>query len=226
MADTTISVQGHHSAWYPAERATVAVAVQFDGPERESVFAKATAAADAVRETITARHDPSAGPITWWSADSVRVWSQRPWNDQGAQLDPVHYAALDFSAKFSNFDELASWIESVVAINGATVSHIEWALTQATQTAVTAEVRSRAVKDAVAKASVYAQSIGLGSVTATAVADPGMLGDGQSGGGGGQYMAERSMMKASFDAGGGEPLALKPQQIEVFANVDARFVAR
>jgi uncharacterized protein len=99
-------------------------------------------------------------------------------------------------------------------------------LTSVTETAVTAEVRSRAVKDAVAKASVYAQSIGLGSVTATAIADPGMLGDTPAGGGGIQHMAERSMMKASFDSGGGEPLALKPQQIEVSASVDARFVAR
>ena len=224
MAETTISVHGHHSAWYAAERATVSVAVQCDGAERDAVFAGATAAADAVRETITSRHDATAGPITWWSADTVRVWSERPWNDQGAQLARVHYAALDLSAKFSDFDDLPRWIEEVVAIDGATVSHIQWALTQATETAATAEVRSRAVKDAVAKAAVYAQSIGLGAVTATAIADPGML-DGSGPLAAEAYSADRAMMKG-FEVGSGPTLALKPEQIEVSASVDARFVAR
>ena len=72
-----------------------------------------------------------------------------------------------------------------------------------------------------AKASVYAQSIGLGSVTAVALADPGMLGDQVRGGG----TPEASFMRAK-SVGGGEPsLSLKPEDIEVSAVVDARFVA-
>ena len=87
-----------------------------------------------------------------------------------------------------------------------------------------AEVRSRAVKDAVAKASVYAQSIGLGSVTAVAIADPGMLGDQVRGGG---DAAAVSFMRAKAGgAGASEPtLSLKPEDIEVASVVDARFVA-
>ena len=38
---TLITVQGHFTAWYPAERATVLLAVGFDGAERESVLASA-----------------------------------------------------------------------------------------------------------------------------------------------------------------------------------------
>ncbi len=223
MSETTISVQGHYSAWYPAERATVRLAIQFDGPNREPVFASATASADAVRATIDSRVDAAAGPITWWSADTVRVWSQRPWSNDGAQLDPVHYAALDVTAKFSDFDALSRWLELVVAIPGVDVGSIEWALTEAKLASVTAEVRSRAVKDAVAKATVYAQSIGLGSVTATAIADPGMLGDGSTGGP--QPVMDRMMMK-STPVGGAAELELKPEELEVSASVDARFVAR
>jgi len=186
------------------------------------VFASATAAADAVTETVTTLHNAATGPITWWSADTIRVWSQRPWNDQGAQLDPVHYAALDLTAKFTSFTALSGWIEKVVEIPGVAVGGIQWSLTEARVTAVTAEVRSRAVKDAVAKASIYAQSIGLGTVTATAIADPGMLGDSAAP----QPGFEPRMMAKSMDSmGGGSSLALKPQQIEVTCTVDARFVA-
>ena len=223
MTETTISVQGHHSAWYKAERATVVVSIAFDGPHRNPVFSSATAALDAVRETVLSRHDKNDGPITWWSADSVRVWSERPWNNDGKQLDPVHHAALDLTAKFKDFEALASWIELVVAIPGASIGSISWSLTEATATSATTEVRSRAVKDAVAKATVYAQSIGLGSVTATAIADPGMLGDGSSGGG---QPAPMGRMMAKFADSSAPALELKPEELEVSASVDARFIAR
>ena len=220
MSEPTISAQGHHTAWYTAERATVTVSISFDGPHRNPVFASATEALDAVRETVTPLYDAQRGPITHWSADTVRVWSERPWNTEGKQLDPVHHAALDLTAKFKDFEALATWIEQVVVIDGVNVSGIAWSLTEASHTSATTEVRSRAVKDAVAKASVYAQSIGLGSVTATAIADPGMLGDGPSG----PPMAMDRMMAKFSD--GGSSLELKPEQIEVSASVDARFVAR
>jgi uncharacterized protein YggE len=225
MTETTISVQGSHSAWYPAERATVTIAVSFDGPSRQPVFKAASASLDAVRATVDRLHDASTGPITWWSANSVRVWSQRPWNNQGKQLETVHTAAFELTAKFKDFEALASWIEAVVAIPGTNVRSIDWALTEARQTSVLTEARSRAVKDAVSKATVYAQSIGLGSVTATAIADPGMLGDGAR-------VAEQGfgkfggMTRSQQQMGDWAPLALKPEDIEVTASVDARFIAR
>lgn len=222
MTETTISVRGEYTAWHTAERASVVVQVAFDGADRGAVFASATASLDAVRETVLSRHDAAAGPITWWSADAVRVWSERPWNNEGKQLDPVHHAALDLTAKFSNFEALSSWIDEVVAIPGASVVGITWSLTEASLTSALTEVRSRAVKDAVAKASVYAQSIGLGSVTATAIADPGMLGEASPVS---PVLMERAM---KFDAGagdGGAALELKPAQLEVSAVVDARFIA-
>jgi uncharacterized protein YggE len=227
MADTIITVQGEHSAWYPAERATVHAGVQTDGPDRDEVFARAVASADAVRQSIEPLADAQAGPITWWSADSVRVWSQRPWNNEGTQLPLVYSAALDVTAKFSDFAALSRWVETVATIEGVTVGSIQWALTDATRTSVTAEVRSRAVKDAVQKATVYAQSIGLGKVTAIALADPGMLGDPSSAAGGfaPQGGAFRAMKADAMMAPGAPELALKPEDIAVQAAVDARFIA-
>jgi uncharacterized protein len=223
MSETVITVRGRYSAWYPAERATVRLSVRFDGPQREPVFAKARASADAVRASIESLHDGTKGPITWWSTESVRVWSQRPWNNKSVQLAPVHYSALDITAKFLDFTELARWIESVVEIAGVNIADITWTLTEAKTTTVTAEAQSRAVKDAVAKATVYAQSIGLGSLTATAIADTGMLGDVNSSPDGANAWMGAS--KARFSSDAAEQLSLKPEDIEVAATVDARFIA-
>ena len=224
MTETTITVQGSFSAFYPAERATVEVSVHHEAPKRQPAFDATLAAADVVRENIVALHDPAAGPITWWASDSVQVWNEKPWSNDGKQLPPVFHARVSFTAKFSDFAALSRWIEAVSSVDSVSVGSIDWALTDARRTAVTAEVRSRAVKDAVAKASVYAQSIGLGSVTAVAIADPGMLGDQVRGGG---DAAAVSFMRAKAGGvGGSEPsLSLKPEDIEVASVVDARFVA-
>lgn len=221
MPETVITVQGHHSAWYPAERATVTVTITRDGPDRDAVFSAAASASEAVQATILPLHDGDSGPISRWSADTIRIWSDRPWSNTGEQLDLVHHASLDLSARFSSFDELSPWIESVVAIEGASVTGIDWSLTEARRATAATEARSRAVKDAVAKATIYAQSIKLGSVTATAVADPGMLGDSSA-----PPIGLEPRMAMKMDAAGGSgALALKPQQIEVAASVDARFTA-
>jgi uncharacterized protein YggE len=223
MTETIITVQGRFSALYPAERATVEVSVHREAAEREKAFGGTTAAAATVRETIIALHDPSGGPVTSWSSDSVQVWTEKPWNNEGKQLPPVFHARIGFTVKFSDFDALGRWIEAVAATESVTVESVTWALTEARETAVTAEVRSRAVKDAVAKAGVYAQSIGLGSVKALAIADPGMLGDPVH-----SAPAMGGMLLSASKRGlqpDGPATSLKPDDIEVAAVVDARFVA-
>jgi len=226
MADTIITVQGEYSAWYPAERATVHASVHVDGPKRDDVFSRAVGASDAVRTLIEKQFDKDAGPITWWTSDSVRVWSERPWNNDGKQLAPVFHSAIDVTAKFKDFEALSRWVEAVATIDGVTVGSVSWDLTEATRTSATSDVRSRAVKDAVTKATVYAQSIGLTSVRAIALADPGMLGD-PSGGGvqPSPVFAKGAMRAQAFDGAGAPQLSLKPEDISVASVVDARFTA-
>lgn len=220
---TVITVQGHFTAYYPAERATVRLAVAFDGGKRETVLASATAAVQTVTESVKRLHDPDAGPVTWWSSDRVRVWAERPWNNEGKQLAPVHHAAIALKVKFKDFDALADWLAEAATVPGVQVSGIDWALTEAKRTSVTTEVRSRAVKDAADKARVFAQAIGLGQVTATAIADPGMLGVS----GDGAAPAPSMMRAAAFAAppSGGASFDFTPEDIEVTASVDARFEA-
>ena len=224
MTETIITVQGQHTAYFPAERATLDFSVNHDGSQRSSVFTAATATSDILRGKITSIHSESTGPVTWWSSDSVRVWGDRPWNNEGKQLPTVYHAAIGFTAKFNEFDELSRFIEDVADLDGVTISQLEWTLTDARLRDVTADVQSKAVQDAVAKATVYAKAIGLSSVKAIAVADPGMLSDS------GRGVAEFGMERTSFamkamDVGGAAELSLKPNDIEVSASVDVRFVA-
>lgn len=227
MTGTIITVQGEHSAWFPAERATVHVAVHASGAKREPVFARALAAAETLRNQIEPMVDKNAGPVTWWSSDRVSVWSERPWNNEGKQLPLVYHASVDVTAKFKDFDALSRWVEQAAVVDDVTVASVEWALTEATKTSANTEVRSRAVKDAVAKASVFAQAVGLAKVTAVAIADPGMLGDQSSGGGYPQPVMMKSALRGgSFDAQSAAPqLQLKPEEIVISSVVDARFSA-
>jgi uncharacterized protein YggE len=218
---TIITVQGSFTAWYPAERATVRLTVSFDGAKRDAVLSATTQAVQTVTSSITALHDPDAGPVTWFSSDRIRVWAQRPWNQEGKQLAPVHHAAINVTVKFKDFDALADWLGQTAGVAGVQVNGIDWALTEARRTSVTTEVRSRAVKDAADKARVFAQAIGLGQVNAVAIADPGMLGVSGSG-----AAPAPAMMRAAAAYGGGDaPLDFTPEDIEVSASVDARFEA-
>ena len=221
MTDTIITVRGRFSSFSPPERATVRLSVGFEGADRESVFSETMAVSSTVRMLVSTLHSPTEGPITWWSSENIQVWSSRPWNQDGDQLPSVFHSRATFSVKFSDFAAMAEWIERVAVLDGLTVGDISWALTEARKTAVIAEVRSRAVKDAVAKASVYAHSIGLGSVRALALADPGMLGDRVGASDDGGINSTPQIMLS----GAAPELSLTPEDIQVDAVVDARFVA-
>jgi uncharacterized protein YggE len=221
----TITVQGTHTAWFDAERATVHVSAAFDGPKRDEVFARATQAAAGATELITPLHDPAKGPVTWWSSDRVNVWSDRPWSNDGKRLPLVFHATIGIQAKFDDFDALSRLIEQLAVMDGVNVGGIDWDLTDERRTAETDAVRRAAVADAVQKAATYTAAAGLGTPAVIAVADPGMLGDG-TGSGGGPAPYERMAFKAqAMDAGGGAGLSLSPQQIQVSSSVDVRFSA-
>jgi len=222
----TITVQGTHTAWFDAERATVHISAAFDGPKRDDVFARATQAAADATALITPLNDPEKGPITWWSSDRVNVWSDRPWSNDGKRLPLVFHATIGLQAKFNDFDALSRLIEQLAVMDGVNVGGIDWDLTDDRRTAVIADVRRDAIADAVQKAATYASASGLGAPAIIAVADPGMLGDGSSGGGIGPAPYERMAFKAqAMDAAGGASLNLSPQQIQVSSNVDVRFSA-
>jgi len=213
---TEITVRGTFSAFQPPERGTVHATVAYEGPEMEPVYDRVATDLEALKASIVALKD--GGAVTWWSADQLRTWSNRPWNDKGKQLPLVHHAGVSVEVKFGDFAALSRWVgQHVAAVEGFRVDRVEWALTVKQREKLLSDVRTRAVRDAVSRAQQYADALGLGKVRPLAVADAGMLNARPDGGTKGVHMPMAA-------PGGGVVAELVPEHIEVSAVVDARFV--
>lgn len=220
MSQVEITVRGQHSAFEAPERGTAHVTITLEGPQEAAVHAGVAGALRAVTERVQPLHHPDRGPVTWWSNDQLRTWARRPHHKDGKQLPLVFFATTDVRAKFRDFAALSRWLSDVLAITGVRLDRVEWALTEARRQELTRLVRAQAVREAQTKAQAYADALSLGSVTAIALADAGMLGEG--------LVPQTGHQAVAFARGaaavGGTEIAFFPQDIEVSAAVDARFL--
>lgn len=221
MADTIITVQGEYELRHPAERGALRLRVAYEGPSRDEVLALTTQRQVSLTAELRDLHDPQRGPVVQWASDQLRVWGDRPWNPDGSRGDVVHHAEVGIDAVFSDLAALSDWVGVASLLDGVAVDGITWSLTEARRQTLTQEARRRAVENAVAKATVYATSLGLSSVTPLALSDPGMLGDGSAPGQPPQPLFARAV---SADMGGAA-LSLKPEQLTIAVQVHARFAA-
>lgn len=220
MAETIITVQGEYELKHPAERGTVRLSVSFDGPDREEVIAHATERQSSLVGELRELHDPKSGPVTSWASDSLRVWGDRPWSQTGEQLPVVHHAEVDLEATFSDLAALSDWVGTISLLSGVTVQGVTWSLTDARRQTLVQEARRRAVENAVAKATVYATSLGLSTVRPVALSDPGMLGDGSA-----PVQPPQPMFARAVSDTSNASLTLKPEEIVIQVQVHARFAA-
>ena len=221
MADTIITVQGEYELKHPAERGAVRLSVAYEGEQRDETLALATQRHASLAAELRELNNPQTGPVTSWASDQLRVWGDRPWNQDGRRLAPVYHAEIGMDITFSDLTALSDWVGVVSLLDGVVIQGVTWTLTEARRQSITQEARRRAVENAVAKATVYATSLGLTSVKPLALSDPGMLGDVPSNGQPVQPLIARAV-SAEF---GGATLALKPEDITVSVQVHARFAA-
>jgi uncharacterized protein len=177
---------------------------------------------DAVQASLEQLKNADGEPVTWWSTQQLRTTSRRPWNQDGAQLPLVHGASVNVEAKFRDFTELSRWVGTHIGDTpGFRISRVEWSLTVQRRDELRQQVRARAVLDAAVRAQQYADALGLGKIRPVAIADAGMLGDNlrpDTTGGGPHARA------LAAGAAGAPDMELMPEDIEVSAAVDARFV--
>ena len=215
MSAIEINVRGSHTVTLPPERATVHASLAMEGPDPEPVFRAVEATLADITRSIASLHHPKRGPVTWYSVEQVRMSAHRPWNSDGIQLPLVHSASVTITAKFSDFDELAKWVSANAGADGLGISHIDWALTEAKRTDVERRTRQKAVRDAKRRAQDYADALDLGSVRVRSISDPGTS----------RPVAAKRMAMMADGAGGGTPaLTLRPEDVEIGAEVEATFV--
>jgi uncharacterized protein YggE len=220
MAETIITVQGEYELRHTAERGSVSLTVEFDGPDREEVLGHTTERQASLTSELRELHDPKAGPVVSWSAGSVRVWGDRPWSQTGEQLPVVHHAQTDLQVTFSDLAALSDWVGTISLLSGVTVQGVTWSLTDARRQTLVQEARRRAVENAVAKATVYATSLGLSTVRPVALSDPGMLGDGSA-----PVQPPQALFARALSDSPDASLTLKPEEIVIQVQVHARFAA-
>jgi len=218
MSEVIITVRGENEARVAPERAVAHISVSADGPQRGAVVELIAALATPVREDLAARK--AAGTLTDWSSQRVSVWSDRPWNNEGRQLDLVHHASVELTATFTDFMVLSDWLNEVAERDGLQVGAVEWLLSPETRAHVEREVATAAVAVAVDRATAYAGAIGLTSVAPVEIADLGLLTGGAEAG-----PSPRMFAKAAMDSAGGSAIDFQPDDIVVAAAVEARFRA-
>jgi uncharacterized protein len=219
---TEITVRGSFAAFEPPERGTVHASIAYEGPEMQPVYDLVARDLATVKDSVERLKAGDHGAVTWWSAQQLRTWSNRPWNQDGERLPLVHHANVDVEVKFRDFNALTRWVgEHTASTTGFRTSHVQWALTVKRRDELSKQVRTRAVQDAVTRAQQYADALGLAEVRPVAIADAGMLGPNLHPNGGHGAAAMRA---AAPMGGGGADVELVPEDIEISAAVDARFL--
>ncbi|TWS18708.1 SIMPL domain-containing protein [Tsukamurella asaccharolytica] len=229
------TVRGRHEVAVPAERATIHIIIRHIGPEKREIFEATAADTEQLTTELRYLHHPETGPVTDWTASDLELGAHARWTKDGERLDDEHYARIRIAAEFSDFEELNRFTGAVAALDGGAIDHTHWSITDASRDAAEQEVRAGAARDARDRAQVYADALGLGSVRAVSVAEPGLL----------QAASPRSPLGAPHGAPDGDAaafapdpdssvtgappprpsIAQTPEDITVAASVEARFVA-
>ncbi|MFJ4224877.1 SIMPL domain-containing protein [Microbacterium sp. NPDC089695] len=222
MSDVTVTVRGEHEERVKPERATIQVSVRAEGPERTAVVERVTRLTDPVRESLTARAD--AGGVLDWSSTRLSVRAERPWNNEGKRLAPVHYASIDLTATFGDVAELSLWVSDISIWDGVEVGWVDWHLTPETRTTTERAVAAQAVGVALTRAQAYASALGLHEVTPLEIADVGLISNGQPAAP--TPMMMKAARGAAFAADAAPAMQYEPDDIVIAATVEARFLAR
>ncbi|HHU40060.1 MAG TPA: SIMPL domain-containing protein [Propionibacterium sp.] len=216
-----ITVVGSHAWSLPPERGTVHLHVDLEGEDRASTSRAAAEVVDALGRDLHRLRQGEDAPLTWYSVGPLITRSWRPWGPDGQPLALRFGASATLTAKFRDFTVLADVIGGWAEREGVQITHVEWALTDATRTATEAAALARAVEDARARALAIAQAAGRTQVEVEEVSDPGLLVAPQPVPP--RPMAGRAMaLSHQEDAGGG---GLAPEDVRGEAVVHARFRA-
>lgn len=215
-----LTVHGQATAAFPPERATVHLALGFEGSDSQQVLAATTALATEVASHLAALRSQQPSPTTWSAVLAIGTRSWRPYSQDGVVLPLRHAASCEVKVKFRDFAALSRFIDAWGGREGVSVGAVEWTLTEASRVREEDRVLARAVEAARYRAQTMATAAGSGQVRFLEVADPGLLDRGAQ-----TEAASFAMSVRGKGAAGGEGVSLVPEDVELQASVHARFAA-
>ena len=214
-----VAVHGSASRFLPAERGTVRLGIALEHDDRAAVVQQVGALHE--RFVADAKTFVHRGAATWWGSDQVWVRPERRYVKDSETHRTVQVASVGIRVKFRDFAALSEWVDAAGSVTGTSVNGVEWTVTEQRRVQAEREVRVEAVRDAMQRAEAYASAIGGTGVVLQALYEPGLRPN-ATGGEGGGYVA-RAL--AAVPAGGGS-FELRPDDIEISAEVTADFVVQ
>lgn len=207
----TISVRGESHVDAPAELGTVHVAVRASDRDGTAAYERVLGRTAELSTELTNLQD--SGVVLRWSVDPVSRW----WDREPKSSRRQHEVRQAVRFTMPHRDHVADWLTAAAADETLEFNGVRWSLTDETKSRLLREVRAAAVADARARAQDYADAAGLGSPRLTALSDAGLL----QGPGGAEMASARLMSGVADDTG----QTVRPEDIRVLAEVEARFVA-
>lgn len=214
----TIAVHGTASHRVAPEFARVVVDAAATGQDRGDVVHRVVTQHERLLQEATAFE--TAGAVDSWHTSGLTTGITWEWRTVDGANERVRSfrADAEIAVTFRDVPQLQTWLVEVAQRDDVEVREIRWELTDASRIAALSMLRAAAVTDAVTRAVDLADAAGLGAPRLIAIFEPGLRpGDGTGGG------PTPVFARAMAADGGGAGLNLRPQDIELTAEVTADF---
>ncbi|EER39570.1 conserved hypothetical protein [Histoplasma capsulatum var. duboisii H88] len=226
MPALEINVSGECRLNRPAERACLSVRVAAESSSQDEAAQNATRAVNTLHEKFRAlsprtgdSHATSDAPITTFNIGSITTSSRIPTDINNIPTGPRQFSAFaSLSAVFRDFAKLGQIASQLFMMPFVEVQSIDWRLTNATSAELNKEARSKALLNAIEKATLYSQVVAR-QVSVVEICDQGGTFPGSSS----QPVRRYTMARAAYADSGAEALELEPQEIAVTASITAKF---
>ncbi len=213
-----ISVQGEQRVRVAPERAELHLSVTKQGTDRARIVADVTENANRLAGELDALK--ASGAVEKFAVEPLRTYA---WKKNPASAERIT-ATVDARVTFADFEALGRFSAELGNRAGIQLGWVGWSLTDATADRLRDECIAGAVGRARERAASMARAAGAGDLEIVEIADPGMLSSAEARTmlGGGRDMIAMSARGMKMD----EPDAveIRPEEIEVGAQLQVRFV--
>lgn len=173
MSSLNITLRGHHTATRFPEQAMVYLTVESTGESEATVMCEVNSTTNDLLRGLeippAIEEDGTISPIAvsdiCFSNIYLTTKNRNAHDSKNVSDSPrIYDAVITIYVIFCDFNGLHRFIQKADKYPNARLNNVVWYLTDATKDDIGAESRKKAVRDAVTKASQYAEAVGFGDV--------------------------------------------------------------